>query len=231
MVDDGLAKFDEVQIDVQSNIESQDVLLKMVFEENQRFQSQRKADGATQLREAFLRKVEGAVETFESLRKQLVEGKNFYESILVRLTQIKDLSEDQKLMVSMWHGDYLSDMHIKERSASQEETDAALAKALAEECGVEGAGRSQKEMQERADAEFAARLLASEEQEAENAAAAASVAEEEEEKAAKAEKVKAAAEGGMGSMFSSWWGGEGWSEATAKGDFFCRSATATCRSL
>mmetsp|Transcript_16055 Transcript_16055/g.32927 ORF Transcript_16055/g.32927 Transcript_16055/m.32927 type:complete len:987 (+) Transcript_16055:42-3002(+) len=208
VANEGLAKFDEVQIDIQTNIESQQDLLRKIFEENQKFQSERKSDTTTQLREAFVKKVEGAVETFVSLHSQLVEGKNFYDSIVQRLVQVKNTAEDQKLMMEMWHDDYLNDLQYRQRSASQEETDAALAKALAEECSIDDVRRD-KDAQERADAAFAASLVASEEQEAENARAAEQIMgkEEEEGKKEKSHPTPGDYTGGVSGMLSSWWNG------------------------
>jgi hypothetical protein len=144
VANEALAKFDEVQIDIQTNIDSQQGLLSRIFEENGKFQSGRKSDATTQLREAFVKKVEGAVETFKSLHEQLVEGKNFYESIVQRLVQLSNTATDQKLMMEMWHDDYLSDVQYRQRTVSQEETDAALAKALAEEGSIDDKRREKE---------------------------------------------------------------------------------------
>ena len=211
VANEGLQQFDEVQIDIQSNIDSQQSVLKNIFDENSKFQSSRKSDATTQLREAFVSKVESAVETFTSLHSQLVEGGNFYDSIVQRLVHLSNTATDQKLMMEMWQDDYLNDIQHRQRTVSQEESDAALAKALAEECTVDDA-RREREEQERADAAFAASLMASDEQEAENSRLAEQIMGEEKETT-----PPPAADAGVTSMISNWWNGTGTSETQKTG--------------
>jgi len=162
-----LANFDEVQIDLQKNLEEQTAILTRVFEENAKFVAARSNDAVTQQREAFLLKIESAVATFESLHKQIVEGRNFYQSIVTRVEQLSQTCEDQHVMVGVMHSDFLEQKQNRDRSISQEASDAELAARLANECNFSvDDSAAARQAQEVADAEFAAEMAREDQQEA-----------------------------------------------------------------
>jgi programmed cell death 6-interacting protein len=206
IADDEMSKFDEVRIDIDNNIEEQTGLLRIIFEENAKFVAARSVDAVTQQREAYFLKVENAVATFESLHKQVAEGRAFYESIMKRVEELSQTCLDQHVMVGVMHSDWLEEQQSRNRTISQEASDAEFAARLANECNFsQDDAAAARAAQEIADAEFAAEMAR--EDQAEIVAGRQQAEAEKQKKKADEELLAEERKSGGAGWMAGWFGG------------------------
>lgn len=167
-MDELLTKFDQVQIDIADNCSRQEAMLSSIFNLNSQFTA---VTGKSTQREAYLTNVTSSYTTFTSLKSQLTEGLNFYQSLHPRLIESKREADDYLVTVRMRHGEFLETIERRERTKSQEESDAELARRLAQEVGFDDRADERRQREEQ-DAAYAASLVAldQEEMERENVA-------------------------------------------------------------
>ncbi|GMH72474.1 hypothetical protein TrST_g13278 [Triparma strigata] len=165
-VNEMLASFDQVQIDIADNCGRQEELLSRVFGLNEKFSAA--VGSKSSQREEYLVRVTSSYQTFNSLKSQLTEGLNFYQSLHPRLIESKREADDYLVTVRMRHQEFVENKERRERTRSQEESDAELARRLAQEVGIDDrvADRERKQREEQ-DAAYAASLVAMEQEELE----------------------------------------------------------------
>jgi len=161
LVNRALQTFDELRIEIRSNVDQQPPMLEAILDANEKFKAAKQTDKITLEREKFLQSINSCCLHWESLNKQLVEGKNFYVSIENRLVALKQTAESQGVAMQALQCDFLDRAKNEAEQRELERRDAEYAQRIAQENDIsQFAGLETRERQLSEDAAYAQKLAA-----------------------------------------------------------------------
>jgi len=180
LADLSLPLFDHHFEKINTSIEKQNTLFRLIVQLYTKFQVDRSAyeqekeaaeddlmtDTASSPAKAYLQKIASALKTIEWIRPQLVQGRNFYQTVLSNIEELKKKVEDVNAVLAS-ERIFFEDSHHSQREEAhrrrQEEEDERLARELmreAEEAAAQHAPQAAVDPRQQEDDERLARELA-----------------------------------------------------------------------